>query len=45
VLRRLGFRPTGVVRPRFSAGRGGEFLAQDYALDSDMALAGRRLAA
>jgi RimJ/RimL family protein N-acetyltransferase len=45
VLRRLGFQPTGIVRPRFSAGRGGEALAQEYALESDMAEVNRPLAA
>jgi RimJ/RimL family protein N-acetyltransferase len=45
VLRRLGFRPTGVTRPRFSAGRGYEAMAQEYALESDMADVERPLAA
>lgn len=45
VLRHLGFRPTGVVRPRFSAGRGYDAMAQEYALESDMADVDRPLAA
>jgi RimJ/RimL family protein N-acetyltransferase len=45
VLRRLGFVPTGVPRPRFSAGRGSEALAQEYALESDMVDVERPLAA
>jgi len=45
VLRRLGFRPTGVTRARFSAGRGHEAMAQEYSLESDMAHADRPLAA
>lgn len=45
VLRRLGFRPTGIIRPRFSAGRGHEVMSQEYALDSDMADVERPLAA
>lgn len=45
VLRHLGFRPTGIVRPRYSAGRGYEAMAQEYALESDMADWERPLAA
>lgn len=45
VLRRLGFVPTGTTRPRFSAGRGYEAMAQEYALESDMAEVERPLAA
>lgn len=45
VLRRLGFRPTGIVRPRFSTGRGYEAMAQEYVLESDMAEVERPLAA
>ena len=45
VLRRLGFRPTGITRPRFSAGRGYDAMAQEYVLESDMADAERPLAA
>lgn len=45
VLRNLGFRPTGVVRPRFSAGRGYEAMATEYALECDMADVERPLAA
>ena len=45
VLRNLGFRPTGIVRPRFSAGRGYEAMATEYALESDMADVERPLAA
>lgn len=45
VLRRLGFRATGVTRPRFSAGRGYEAMAQEYALESDMVDMERPLAA
>jgi RimJ/RimL family protein N-acetyltransferase len=33
VLRKLGFRPTGVVRPHHSVGRGRETPAAEYALD------------
>lgn len=33
VLRKLGFAPTGTIRPRHSRGRGGKALAADYALD------------
>ncbi|MFN3818023.1 GNAT family N-acetyltransferase [Blastomonas sp.] len=45
VLRRLGFRPTGITRPRFSAGRGYDAMAQEYVLESDMADVERPLAA
>lgn len=45
VLRNLGFRPTGEVRTRFSAGRGHAAMAQEYALESDMAEVERSLAA
>lgn len=45
VLRRLGFRPTGITRPRFSAGRGHDAPAHEYALESDMADVERPLAA
>lgn len=45
VLRRLGFTPTGINRPRFSAGRGYEAMAQEYELESDMAEVERPLAA
>lgn len=45
VLRRVGFRPTGITRPRFSAGRGYAAMAQEYALESDMAEVERPLAA
>ena len=45
VLRRLGFKPTGITRPRFSAGRGYEAMAQEYALESDMADVERAMAA
>ncbi len=45
VLRRLGFRPTGITRPRFSAGRGYDAMASEYALESDMAEVERPLAA
>jgi len=45
VLRRLGFVPTGVTRPRFSAGRGYAAMAQEYALESDMVEVERPLAA
>ncbi|MCG6120030.1 MAG: GNAT family N-acetyltransferase [Blastomonas sp.] len=45
VLRRLGFHPTGVTRPRFSAGRGYDAMAQEYALESDMVDVERPLAA
>ncbi|WP_026091631.1 GNAT family N-acetyltransferase [Blastomonas sp. AAP53] len=45
VLRHLGFKPTGITRPRFSAGRGYAAMAQEYALDSDMADVERPLAA
>lgn len=33
VLRKLGFEPTGVVRARYSAGRGVETPTREYALD------------
>lgn len=33
VLRKLGFAPTGAVRPRYSCGRGADALAAEYALD------------
>lgn len=33
VLRKLGFRPSGVVRPRFSAGRGIEAMSREFVLD------------
>lgn len=33
VLRKIGFRPTGVIRPRFSAGRGQDADACEFALD------------
>lgn len=45
VLRNLGFRPTGITRPRFSAGRGYAAMAQEYVLESDMADVERPLAA
>ncbi len=35
VLRKLGFRPTGETRPRFSCARGCEVSAIDYAIDLD----------
>lgn len=35
VLRKLGFVPTGVTRPRLSCARGHEVLAHEYALDLD----------
>jgi RimJ/RimL family protein N-acetyltransferase len=33
VLEKLGFRPTGVTRPRHSAGRGADAQSREYALD------------
>lgn len=45
VLRHLGFHPTGAIRPRFSAGRGHDALAQEYVLESNMADVERPLAA
>lgn len=33
VLAKAGFAPTGVIRPRFSAGRGGEAPAVEYAVE------------
>ncbi|WP_373487348.1 GNAT family N-acetyltransferase [Blastomonas sp.] len=45
VLRRLGFTPTGVIRPRFSAGRGYAAMAKEYTLESDVADIERPLAA
>ena len=33
VLRKLGFRPTGAVRPRFSAGRGAEAMSCEFVLE------------
>lgn len=45
VLRNLGFRTTGITRPRFSAGRGYAAMAQEYALECDMAEVERPLAA
>lgn len=33
VLGKLGFRPTGIVAPRYSAGRGMESLCRDFVLD------------
>ena len=35
VLRKLGFMPTGVTRPRMSCARGQEVMAHEYALDLD----------
>jgi len=35
VLAKLGFRPTGVTRRRFSAGRGGEAICRDFVLEFD----------
>jgi len=33
VLRKIGFRPTGALLPRYSLGRGGEALAHGYAVE------------
>lgn len=33
VLHKLGFAPTGVTRPRYSAGRGDEALSREFALE------------
>ena len=33
VLRKLGFAPTGIVRPRFSAGRNAEAPCREFALE------------
>lgn len=33
VLRKLGFRPTGAIRPRYSCGRGCDVPSIEYALD------------
>ena len=35
VLRKLGFMPTGLTRPRFSCARAGEVPAHEYVLDLD----------
>lgn len=45
VLRNLGFTPTGITRPRYSAGRGYAAMAHEYALESDMVDVDRLLAA
>jgi RimJ/RimL family protein N-acetyltransferase len=45
VLRRLGFKRTGITRPRHSAGRGYAAMAHEYALESDMGEVSRLLAA
>lgn len=33
VLAKLGFRPTGITRPRYSAGRGADVPCREFALD------------
>ncbi len=45
VLRNLGFTPTGITRPRYSAGRGYAAMAHEYSLESDMVDVDRLLAA
>ncbi len=45
VLRKLGFEPTGKVRPRFSCGRGAAAMALEYGLDLGRAWQPARAAA
>jgi RimJ/RimL family protein N-acetyltransferase len=45
VLRKLGFVPTGVTRPRMSCARGQEVMAHEYALDLDAGAAPQMRAA
>ncbi|MFA9200611.1 MAG: GNAT family N-acetyltransferase [Cypionkella sp.] len=45
VLRKLGFVPTGITRPRMSCARGEAVLAHEYTLDLDPGAAARAQAA